>query len=246
VPDGSSAQQPRRRAEPPAALGMPAVLGTDGARGTGGMVGPGSDLAAIEALVDRLLPALTAKLESTNLGELEVREGDWRIRLRRPADAGAGSWNGELRRSSDKPSRSQPGHESHGHPRGVVEGHRGGDGSRAAASSNGSGPGGSHAVNVGSGPSPSAGAATRPDRDEGRRIATSPAVGVFQPSTRAAVGNRVREGDILGHVDVLGVHEEVVAPVDGIVAELIVIGGTAVEYGQELVLLRAAAAAEAR
>ena len=41
--------------------------------------------AAIERLSDELLPALIAKLGATGLGELEVREGGWRVRLRAPA-----------------------------------------------------------------------------------------------------------------------------------------------------------------
>src|SRR6187397_3117731 len=43
-----------------------------------------ADHAAIERLTDGLLPALIAKLGATGLGELEVREGAWRVRLRRP------------------------------------------------------------------------------------------------------------------------------------------------------------------
>ena len=45
-----------------------------------------ADHAAIDRLSDELLPALIAKLGATGLGELEVREGVWRVRLRRPAD----------------------------------------------------------------------------------------------------------------------------------------------------------------
>ena len=44
-----------------------------------------ADHAAIDRLTDELLPALIAKLGATGLGELEVREGGWRVRLRRPA-----------------------------------------------------------------------------------------------------------------------------------------------------------------
>ena len=43
-----------------------------------------ADHAAIDRLTDELLPALIAKLGATGLGELEVREGAWRVRLRRP------------------------------------------------------------------------------------------------------------------------------------------------------------------
>ena len=66
-----------------------------------------ADHAGIARLTDGLLPALIAKLGSTQLGELEVREGDWQVRLRRPF----GTAPGEGRRATDKPSRAQPGHD---------------------------------------------------------------------------------------------------------------------------------------
>jgi biotin carboxyl carrier protein len=59
------------------------------------------------------------------------------------------------------------------------------------------------------------------------------------------VGTRVRQGDTLGHVDVLGVREDVLAPADGLVGELLTEAGTAVEYGQELVVVALATPAEA-
>jgi acetyl-CoA carboxylase biotin carboxyl carrier protein len=71
-------------------------------------------------------------------------------------------------------------------------------------------------------------------------------VGVFHPGPRAAAGTRIRSGDTLGSVDVLGVPQEVVSPVDGIVGETLVEAGTAVEYGQELVQIELATSAEAR
>ena len=43
-----------------------------------------ADHESIDRLTEELLPALIAKLGSTHLGELEVREGDWHVRLRRP------------------------------------------------------------------------------------------------------------------------------------------------------------------
>jgi biotin carboxyl carrier protein len=182
-----------------------------------------ADLASIDALIDRLVPALTAKLGSTHLGELEVREGEWRIRLRRPATAG--SWNGELRRATDRATRVAAAHEGHGGPRsGPV-----------VTSSNGSGP----SAGGGSGsPATAPRQALRPSHeDETRRVATSPAVGVFRPSARATVGTRVRQGDAVGSVDVLGVREDVLSPADGLVGELLTEAGTAVEYGQELLVI---------
>jgi biotin carboxyl carrier protein len=195
-----------------------------------------ADLAAIDALIDRLVPALTAKLGATHLGELEVREEAWRLRLRRPATAG--NWNGEQRRSSDRGGRGVTGHD-HAGGRAAVQA----DAHRVPnpSGSNGSGPagGGSH---------PGAGASHAPrpaHEDDTRRVATSPAVGVFHTNTRSTVGTRVREGDVLGHVDVLGVREDVLSPVDGLVGEQLTEAGTAVEYGQELVVIAIAAPAEA-
>jgi acetyl-CoA carboxylase biotin carboxyl carrier protein len=48
-----------------------------------------ADHAAIERLDSELLPALIAKLSASGLGEIEVREGGWRVRLRRPTSVAA-------------------------------------------------------------------------------------------------------------------------------------------------------------
>ena len=166
------------------------------------------DHAGIARLADDLLPALIAKLSSTELAELEVREGAWQVRLRRPFRSGSS----EGRRASEKPSRSQPGHEGHGHGRAGLEGRHGSKG----GATNGTG---GH------------------DGERSRPVATSPAVGIFQPGARAASGTRVRAGDSLGSVNVLGVPQDVLAPVDGIVGSTLVEPGTAVEYGQQLIRL---------
>src|SRR5574337_569095 len=68
-----------------------------------------------------------------------------------------------------------------------------------------------------------------------RRVATSPAVGYFSPLEGLSSGHQVRSGDLLGHVDVLGVRQEVVAPMDGMVVRVLAEAGQAVEYGEELV-----------
>lgn len=215
-----------------------------------------ADHAGIDRLAATLVPALIAKLGTLNVGELEVREGDWRIRLRRPA--GGGTTYG--RRATDRPSRAHPGHEQHGHAPATPEPHRTTRAapSAAAAATNGSGGPGLAPVGPGRG-DPVTSTGGRADTGSGpgaagvgaaagtlARIATSPAVGVFQPGPKAAAGTRVRAGDRLGVVDMLGVPQEVVAPVDGIVIGVIVEGGTAVEYGQELVHLEPAATAEGR
>jgi biotin carboxyl carrier protein len=196
-----------------------------------------ADHAAIDRLADDLVPALVAKLSATNLGEIEVREGDWKVRVRRPAGEGTT----RARRTTDRPSRSQPGHAGHGHAPAGFEGHRSGREGRAPAihSTNGSQPPGLAPV----GPGPDGAPEPAPPRVEtrpGQAIATSPAVGVYQPRAEARAGTRVRSGDRLGAVDVLGVAQEVVAPADGLVGASLVEPGQAVEYGQELVVIELA------
>jgi pyruvate/2-oxoglutarate dehydrogenase complex dihydrolipoamide acyltransferase (E2) component len=83
------------------------------------------------------------------------------------------------------------------------------------------------------------GAAVR--RGAHRAVATSPAVGVFQPRVEISSGTRVRAGDRLAFVDMLGIPQDVVSPVDGIVGASLVEPGEAVEYGQELIRIELAA-----
>jgi biotin carboxyl carrier protein len=203
-----------------------------------------SDHEAIARLADDLLPALIAKLSTTQLGELEVREGAWTVRLRRPYGVGPG----EGRRVTDKPSRTQPGHEGHGHGRAGVEGHRGGRSSGGPGAGTGSPTGttaGSGAASAATnGSSPRSGSRDG-DGDRSRTIAQSPGVGIFHPGPKAASGTRVRAGDAIGSVDVLGVRQDVTAPADGIVGQTLVEAGTAVEYGQELIRLELTAPAAA-
>jgi biotin carboxyl carrier protein len=187
----------------------------------------------IARLTDQLLPALIAKLGTTHLGEIEVREGDWHVRLRRPY----GTAPGEGRRATDRPSRTQPGHEGHGHGRAAPEGHRSGRSS-----------GGASGATAGTGAASASSNGTGADErvlERSRAIATSPAVGIFQPGSRAASGTRVRTGDSLGAVNVLGVPQDILAPVDGIVGATLVESGMAVEYGQELIRIELAAAPSA-
>jgi biotin carboxyl carrier protein len=186
-----------------------------------------ADHAAIDRLADDLVPALIAKLAATGLGEIEVGEGDWTVRVRRPGDPARHD-----RRSTDRASRAQPGHGSvhAGHAAGF-EGHRSSRDPRPA-----SGPS-SNGVVPGAGPS---GGPLDAELDAHRAVATSPAVGIFQPRNEARTGTRVRSGDRLGAVDMLGVPQEVIAPADGIVGATLVEAGEAVEYGQELVVIELA------
>jgi biotin carboxyl carrier protein len=193
---------------------------TDGARGS--EASRKADHAGIGRLTDELLPALIAKLGTTQLGELEVREGEWQVRLRRPFETASG----DGRRAGDKPSRSQPGHQGHGHARAAPEGQRGSKAGASAAARGGAG-----STN---------GTGARDELERSRTIATSPAVGIFTPGSKAASGTRVRSGDSLGSVNVLGVEQDVLSPVDGIVGATLVEAGTAVEYGQELIRIELA------
>ena len=207
-----------------------------------------ADHAAIDRLAEELLPALVAKLSATGLGEIEVGEGSWTVRVRRPSDGSAG----HTRRVSDRPSRSQPGHAGHGHAPGSFEGHRSARDTKPAPghSTNGSNPGPGETASP-AGPPATAAAKTagRPADESGdryRAVATSPAVGVFQPRPEAKAGTRVRSGDRLGAVDMLGVPQEVIAPADGIVGASLVEAGQTVEYGQELVIIELASRAAER
>jgi biotin carboxyl carrier protein len=192
-----------------------------------------ADHAAIDRLAGTLLPAVIAKLSASGLGEIEIREGDWKVRVRRPrtdhVDQG--------RRVTDRPSRSQPGHAGHGHPPAGFEGHRSAREGRSPVvhSENGSSP--PPLAPVGPGGERATESSPRPESRPGRAVATSPAVGVYQPRAEATPGTRVRAGDRLGAVDMLGVAQEVVAPEDGLIGASLVGPGQAVEYGQELVVI---------
>jgi acetyl-CoA carboxylase biotin carboxyl carrier protein len=155
----------------------------------------------ISRLVDEVLPALIARLERSELGEMEVREDGWRIRLRR---------------SSPSPvtAEAPPPQQSRSTPRPLT------------------------------GPAPSASAqADRHHRPEPMRgLVASPAVGYFVARDGVRAGSAVRDGDVVGHIDVLGVRQEVVTPVAGVLREFEVEPGQAVEYGQPIVRVEAARA----
>jgi len=155
------------------------------------------DHLAISKLADDLLPALIAKLASSGLGEIEVREGGWRARLRKPA-------GGDARRVT---------------ARGAGEGHSG--------SGHGTGrPQPSRPARAGE---------TAAEQEASPISATSPAVGIYHPRRDLSEGMRVRTGEKIGTVDVLGVNQDVLVPVDGVIGTSLAEAGEAVEYGQELV-----------
>jgi biotin carboxyl carrier protein len=68
-------------------------------------------------------------------------------------------------------------------------------------------------------------------------VVASPGVGYVVYRSGLTVGHRVARGDAVGWVDVLGVRQEVVAPIDGVVGELLVAAGDPVEFGQSIVRL---------
>jgi biotin carboxyl carrier protein len=73
------------------------------------------------------------------------------------------------------------------------------------------------------------------DQDAAPIAATSPAVGIYHPRRDLSEGMRVRTAEKIGIVDVLGVNQDVLVPVDGIIGTSLAEAGEAVEYGQELV-----------
>jgi len=66
---------------------------------------------------------------------------------------------------------------------------------------------------------------------------TAPAVGYFVYADGLGPGLEVQKGDLLGHVEVLGVAHDVLAPRSGSVRNLVTETGEAVEYGQVLIEL---------
>jgi biotin carboxyl carrier protein len=178
------------------------------------------DAAAMDRLADELLPPLIAHFNASGLGELEIRRGGWRVRLRAPEGG------------------RQPGSDASG----VVTTAAG---RKAARSAGGLVGAGAPRPSSGNGQTQDLPAAASDGAPEGtparaqaeRDVAVSPGVGYFSARDGLAAGTAVRNGDVLGHVDVLGIRVEVLAPAAGIVARLLADAGEAVEYGQELVRL---------
>ena len=152
------------------------------------------DRETIARLADEVVPALIERLMSSNLGELEVRENGWHVRVRRPLE------NGAAAALAAQPAQRQP------HP--VMAGATPGHGS---------------------------------PRDAQRGLVSSPAVGYFATRSGVEVGARLRSGDLLGYIDVLGVRQEVVSPIDGALRAFEVESGQAVEFGQPIARVEAEA-----
>ena len=194
-----------------------------------------ADHAAIDRLADELLPALIAKLGATGLGELEVREGGWRVRLRRPGDgpAPAPSARAAPGRARACRSRPAPAPARSRQPTGMTPVGPGRDGRDAAARD---GAGGRDGATAATARSATTAASWRPRRpsassSRGRRRVPGPRSGPATGSARSTCSASP---------------QEVVAPSDGVVGASLVEPGDAVEYGQELIVIEFASAVGAR
>ncbi|HEV2011592.1 MAG TPA: biotin/lipoyl-containing protein [Candidatus Limnocylindria bacterium] len=76
-------------------------------------------------------------------------------------------------------------------------------------------------------------AATIPKVSEPARVHSS-GVGIFSASKEWSAGDEVKKGMVLGAVQSLGAMTDVVAPIDGVLRDVLVAGGAPVEYGQAL------------
>jgi glycine cleavage system H lipoate-binding protein len=64
---------------------------------------------------------------------------------------------------------------------------------------------------------------------------TSPAVGVFR--AELTPGTRVRAGDRIASVDLLGIGQDVMSTIDGTLVEVFPQAGEAVEYGEDVAVV---------
>lgn len=78
--------------------------------------------------------------------------------------------------------------------------------------------------------------ASEPARPAPRRVHAG-AVGIYSAAREWTAGDAVRSGDVLGAIQSLGHMAEVIAPVEGSIAEVLVTGGAPVEYGQPLFVI---------
>ncbi|MDQ6858731.1 MAG: hypothetical protein M3Z65_07035 [Chloroflexota bacterium] len=62
----------------------------------------------------------------------------------------------------------------------------------------------------------------------------SSGVGIFSASKEWSAGDEVQKGTVLGAVQSLGAMTDVLAPIDGVLRDILVAGGAPVEYGQAL------------
>lgn len=188
----------------------------------------------LERLADEIVPVLLARLADSALGELEVRGGEWRVRVRRAsASSTAPAATHPSGRGRDRGGRAlaqKPSVVVSRDVQALAAGQLG------TASANGE----ISIAALGSGEP-----GRRGGDESGRVVVRAPAVGYYAPPDGLATGQVVARDDALGHVDVLGVRQAVVAPAQGIVSRLFVEPGQAVEYGQELLQIDAVHRTEA-
>lgn len=70
--------------------------------------------------------------------------------------------------------------------------------------------------------------------DPPRKAVPAPVVGYFRPGPKWMDGQMVAAGEPLGEIVALGLTNDVSAPLEGVLADLQVQDGDAVEYGQAL------------
>ena len=80
---------------------------------------------------------------------------------------------------------------------------------------------------------PAAARASTPKPAEPAKV-HSTGVGIFSASKEWSSGDEVKKGTVLGAVQSLGAMTDVVAPIDGVLRDVLVAGGAPVEYGQAL------------
>ncbi len=165
-------------------------------------------------VADELLPPLVARLGVSDLGEIEVRQGTWRVRIRR-----SGS---ETRAATSTPAVTS-----------ATTSGTAATGTTTAAPSTGA-----------PSAAPLAAAPPAPRRHRRTTRWPSPTPSATSRSSRALrSGIGSSRGDVLGWVDVLGVRQEIVSPADGVIGRFVTEPGDPVEYGQELVALIATSGA---
>jgi acetyl-CoA carboxylase biotin carboxyl carrier protein len=91
-------------------------VSADAANATGNGNSDSEDRLTIARLTSEVVPTLIERLSRSALGELEVREQGWRIRLRRPADLNGHAPGGPVVTASSQPT-GRSAQSSHHEPR---------------------------------------------------------------------------------------------------------------------------------
>jgi len=204
---------------------------------------PRSDaVTRIEGLADDLLPALIGRLESSALGELEVRTADWRVRLSRSAggadQAAALALSATVSAAGTSAAGTSAGTAHLASAVGALAAGGTGAGTAAAGSRGGAAVAAPH-LPVPTRALAGATGTSAPGQPGSSgtamvHVAISPAVGFLVVRDGYGPGRAVHAGEVVGQVDCLGVMRDVTAPEDGVIARNLAEQGEAVEYGQPL------------